>query len=60
VLGMGPLYLWIIALSGRIAPPLPIQIGAAAIATLLCIRLWKPLTQMQSRIRAAWADALGK
>jgi len=60
LLGMGPLYLWIIALSGRIAPPLPIQLGAAVIATLLCIRLWKPLTQMQSRLRAAWADALGK
>jgi monovalent cation:H+ antiporter-2, CPA2 family len=60
VLGMGPLYLWIVALSGRIAPPLPIQLVAAAIATALCIWLWKPLTQLQSRIRAAWADALGK
>jgi len=53
------MHLWILALSGTLAPPAWIQALAVASGGLLSWWLWKPLTRIQSRLRAAWADALG-
>jgi monovalent cation:H+ antiporter-2, CPA2 family len=58
-LGLFLLHLWILALSGDMAPSAAIQALAIGIGGLLSWWLWKPFTRIQSRLRAAWADAIG-
>lgn len=57
-LGLFLLHLWVLALSGDLAPLPWIQAAGIAVEGLLAWWLWKPLTRLQSRLRAAWADAL--
>lgn len=58
-IGLLLMHFWILALSGTLAPPAWIQALAVASGGLFSWWLWKPLTRIQSRLRAAWADALG-
>jgi CPA2 family monovalent cation:H+ antiporter-2 len=58
-LGLFLLHLWILALSGEMAPSAPIQALAIGFGGLLSWWLWKPFTRIQSRLRAAWTDAIG-
>lgn len=57
-IGLFLLHLWVLALSGELAPLPWIQAAGIATEGILAWWLWKPLTRLQSRLRAAWADAL--
>jgi CPA2 family monovalent cation:H+ antiporter-2 len=59
VFGLVPIYLWVLALSGDLVPSLATQGLGVAASVLLSTWLWKPLTRIQSRLKAAWSDALG-